>query len=65
MSSTLSIGQLSSTFTRKLVESSLSGEDNALREMVGHMSLLEDSFWPVAGPYPGMTRFGECESLFT
>ena len=29
------------------------------------MSLLKDSFWPVAGPDPGMARFDDCESLVT
>ena len=54
-----------STFTRKMVKSSLSGEVYALSETVDHTLLLEDFYGPFAGRTQGMVGPEDCESLFT
>ena len=59
------IVQWTSKFTRKLIKRSPGGEVYAFSGILGHMSMLRDSYTHLVDLSPGMIGLGRRESLFT
>ena len=57
--------QRTSTFTRKMVKSSLGGEVYAPSEMVDHMTLIRDFYRTFESLGPGIVGLEDCGILFT